>query len=759
MKFDLKRYFSFLSKRKADLFQKLGNKKFIRNSITLFIGFLSFSLVFNSIFVISPSKGSNNSDLNGAIPTLEHDVSTRGVLSIEEMREGEVIAYYYVNINQTDIYELRLTLPPEVFNVRVEFRYLKENEFNNKELKYIDNLYFEGIGDDYPPRDITISRYIPLLKDEYLGTIGLTFFFYTVQDPDRDQRYYIRFFRATTEARHQFNVGLTPENPDFSRIFILDLPSLGVTTAGFYSLYTLLEVDVTDSDSIDYFWGNSDIKCLNEEIDLSDYYYWDFYNYEEFSQENNFILYIDPSQEYLFQTNNHLWPDNNEQIEITINFAFALGALISQALPINGSTTIPNDNPTLVEIEIPERDSVRVIFQHYSLFNYKVEIRNQASVRYSREFYYNLDDNDDSYYYYRYSVSHIQLAKRDIDSSLIGFSGFPEETTQIAFGGLAIRYIYERTYRDNCRYRHRVETYPIEIPLLGVNDSVYFLIESSEPLSLQSRIETVGSRSTSNETIDIVEDPIQMFEINAGVDDLFTFENEQNLEVQEPAIANAVDFDHSDFSQLTISTETKCFLPGNPSFLSGSNENYIQQGSMRTGKGVLVYYGYCYISYYGYLTGERDVIIPESEIRVPFEATVETNVKKGSIPQVGKAIEINTSGIHWFLFPVEKNKIYTISVEGRPFSTSFNARIIDIYGNNPLIGQNDYIRMSDYNNVFIGKRTVKSYLILEGEGLVRITIENSSIDYGWILPPTTIFGILLLLGITTVLFRKRLFPT
>ncbi len=750
MKFYLKRSPSVSSRYKTNYHKKLRNKRVYRNLITLLFGFLSLSLIFNSIFVISPSKSVKNSDDN--ITTLEQNISTRGVLTMEEMRKGESFAYYYVNINQTNIYALTLTLPPEVYDVRVEFRYLKENDFGNEELEYIENLYFDGIGED----PTTIARVIPLLHEEYLGTIGLTFVFNTIQNPERNRRYYIIFSEVTPETRYQFSMELTPESPDFSQIFILDLRNLGITTAGFYSLSTRYEVAVTGN--TDSFWGNSEIWCLNEGIDLRNYYSWNYNNYEDYYQENSFILYIDPSQEYYFQTNNYLNPDNNEQIEITIYIDFELGAFIPQTLPINGSVTIPNDNPTLVEVAIPTHDSVRITFQQNFNFNYRLEIRNQASVSYSRDFYYNLNDNPpDSYYYYRYSVSYIQLAKRDIDPILISNSDFPDETTQIAFGGVAERYIYERTYRDSCRYRDRVETYPIEIPLLGANDSVYFLIESSQSLLLQSRLEVLDSRPTTKETIDITEDPIKMFEINAKVDDLFIIENEQSLDVEEPAIANAGDFDHSDFSQLTIRMETKCFLPGNPSFLSGSNENSIQQGSMRTGKGLVIYLGYYYISYYGYLTGERDARIHENLIRVPFEATIETNVKIGTIPRIGKTIDINTSGIHWFLFPVEKNKIYTISIERYPFSTNVHARIIDIYGNNPLIGQNDYIRMND--NVFIGKRTVKSYLILEGEGLVRITVEKDNSDQGWILPPTTIFGILLLLGITAVLFRKRLFPT
>ena len=750
MKFEVKRHQDVFSQWKVRFYQKLRNRRFFRNSTTIFIGILSLSLVFDSIFIISPSKGA---ELNDVFPTLEQDRSFRGVLTVEDMRKGESFAYYYVNINQTGLYVLTLTLPPEVYDVRVEFRYLKENEFGNEEQEYIGNLYFDGIGED----STTISRYIPLLNEEYLGNIGLTFVFHTVQNPERNRRYYILFSKVTTEVRNQFRVDLTPENPEFSRIFILDLPSLGVTTAGFYSLSTELEITVTGS--TDYFWGNSDISCLNEEINFGNYYSWDDYNSNGSFQGNSYIFYIDPSQEYFFQTNHHLWPYNNEQIKSTINLRFRLGAFIPQALPINESITIPNDNPTLVKIEIPDKDSVRVSFQQNDQFDYRLEIRNQASIQYERTFDYYLSENDDLYYSYRYSVSYIQLAKRDIDPILISNSDFPDETTHIAFGGVAERYIYERSYRDSCRYRHRVEASPIEIPLLGTSDSVYFLIESEEPLSLQSRIETVDSRSTINETIDIVEDPIQMFEINTEVDDLFNIKNEHSLEAGEPAIVNHVDYDYSDFSELTIYSETKSYLPGTPSFLSGSDEDYFQLGSIRKGKGILIYYGYCYISHYGYLIVEQDTIINVNLIRVPFEAHVNTKVAKGKIPQIGKGIDINTSGIHWFLFPVEKNKVYTISIVGHPFRTDARVKIVDINGSNPLIGLNDYIEISTSDNVFVGKITVKSYLILEGEGLVKITIKtNSSIDQVWILPPTTIFGILLFLGIIIVLFRNRLFP-
>jgi hypothetical protein len=672
----------------------------------------------------------------------------QGTLTVEDMRKEEFMIFFYAEIFKKDIYGLTLTLPPEVYYARAEIKTLIMNEYGYQQPRTIGNIYFDEVGEDYT----IISRYIEILEEDYLetGVIGITLIFGTEKYPERDRTYNVTFFRATPESKTEFHSVLSPAETDITHYHLLDLPNLGVSVAGYY--YVTARSTVATNTSSGSASGRSRLYSLQPNERHYSYSWAIPDDYEDY--ELSFYLYLDPDKGYYFRTHDYFYTYSD--IEVSISVQFTVTALSAHLLFVD-STLIIEESPTLVQVDIPENNGVRITFHQEKTANYHLEVRSSLSIVHSAGYssYLTLDNN--RYENRSLKISYMEFVRSPIDQNLLPFSSLPPETTHIAVGGLVENNDYERTSTSDFDYQSRVYTRPLIIPLLGENDRIHFLFAMADPLELRAENFELNTELSLNDPINPRSAPLKIFELETNPGDLFIFENNKNIETELPLIAKDEDLGYFYHYQSTDFLTT-IFFPSNPIFSSGSYDSYFQSGCMRKGKGILVYSSNYVTTSYGWLNTPRTQMINSSEIAAKIiDLKVEKKVTRGKIPIAGSRIDLklNQSSIYCYSFPVERNAIYNISIEAYPFISNINMRIIDITGNNPLSGLNNKISIKGANNILIGKRTINSYLIISGHGIIRIHINRVNPSNSMILPPTTIFGILLLLGIAAIFIGRR----
>jgi hypothetical protein len=698
--------------------------------------------------VLEPNLRSINTRLADEIPMLHQGIEFQGTLTVEDMRQEEFMIFFYTEISEIDIYGLTLTLPLEVYYARAEIRTLIINDYDYKQPKTIDYLYFDEVREE----TISISRYIEILDKDYVETrfLGITLIFRTIKNPERDRTYNVKFFRATPEFKTEFESVLRPEETDITHYHLLDLASLGITVEGYYSFTVRLTVSTNSSSGSAT--GRSRLYSLQPE---DRHYSYSWTMPEDY--EMDFYLYLDPDKEYFFRTRDYFY--SYSDIEVSISVQFTVRELYTHLLRVNGSLIL-EESPTLVKIDIPENTGVRITFHQEIPANYHLEVRNSLSVFHSREYYsyLNLDTSASENRFFR--ISYMELVRSPIDQKLLSYSSLPPETSHIVMGGLVENDEFHRISTSDFDYRSRVSSSPLIIPLLGENDYIHFFFTTDTPLELRTEEFRLNSELSVNDPLDPTSAPLKIFELDTNPGDLFILENDQNLMAEDPLIVNDDDLGYF-YSYHSTNLLTTFYFPSNPIFSSGSYSSYFQSVGMRKGKGILVYSSYYEIGSYGGLNTPRDQIISLSEIRLKnAEVIIEKSVTRGKIPVASSIIDLklNQSSIYWYSFSVARNTIYNISIEAYPFISNINLRIVDITGKNPLSGLNNEINKIGANNILIGKRTINSYLIISGYGRIKIHINHVNPNNSMILPPTTIFGILLLLGIAAILIGKRFFP-
>ncbi|MHA1966904.1 MAG: hypothetical protein ACW964_03790, partial [Candidatus Hodarchaeales archaeon] len=721
--------------------------------------FCLFWTMINQDAIIVPSEGSVLSTEEN-IPTLELNVTTHGSLTIQDMEKGEIMFFYYIEITQPYLYELTLTMPPEVYEVRAEFWKVTKNENGEPRVNRIENLYYDfGYGNSIS------SQHIFLSEDDFNKNIGLTLILKSNRYPYSDKSFSVKFTQVSIAPTDQFQTTLTDEVRNVNQYFILDQSKLQAPEAGFYYLSTILTIAANTG--IESFNGWMGIHCISPEKEFYLSNGWD--NTGIFEQTET--IYLDPDIDYYFVLDASWWSSDGGNWNM-LTLQFSVDPVIPKLLSSNETTSIES-GVNFIKVAIPSINSVKLTFSQDSVSNLELRIISRLNTRNYGTFYSNWFEDrlqEDSSYYDRYSrkISYIQLVRREIKTSLANLYDWPNDASHIWFGGL-IETI-EREYSNNeyFDYNRRLTTWT-DGGLLFDNEGYIFLrIDSSDSFTLYSEIVSLNDNSAaSNDLLDYTsidlteEDPLKIYEFSGLSNNLYSFHYESLLDINEPSIFEDEDIDYYGQYQ-SIKLDTSVFLPGIVTPIFSSEKNF-QLVTILNGYSIIVYGPSYIINYWGRLTTPRDQVINVDEFRSSIaEALITTTIIKDDIPTTGNLIDItinNSQEIFWFSLVVEENEIYSVLLEAHPFfQDNIEVNIVDTRGNNPFYG-NNIIKsyggsMSGKPTILIGRRTSKCYVSLKGYGLVRLNIEklgsiNTNNAFGFPLTTSAVFGIILILGIIT----------
>lgn len=716
-----------------------------------------FGLVFISILLISlgseisiGERENSNSPIETKIsddsfPTLELNQIYNHKFSLAQKQLEKPKFYFYAEINQSGLYKVDLDMPNDVYYVTVTVQTLPvKTGFQAFTTPRIVTSCFFNLRYSHETSKLL---FIPQLI--FQKPLLFTFEVQFSSNPSSDDQYSILISKPNYSIKKSNSIVRTYPCDDnsednFLEYFVLDTSSLGVTEAGYYNLETVITLgNVTKVGGTfweNYYYTNIQLKHLdnklwNFEID------WDHSAFKESiinsAKSFNKIVFLEPNVEYFFYSliKCHLYSFIES---LNVDYTFTAKLLPRMELKPNSVITIPAKQYTLVEVEIPLEDSLRITSSRVDNFAIEIMERNKGFLfnNFTDYDWVSVDSSRTYYDHIKSKFRYLHLIRRPYNEGLLDYSSLNNYKTSeepyksIISGGMVFNYDQESRWGRELTYEKALTTKILNIPLTS-QETFFCVFYAKESFKLDSTIDLLKNFPKNNTTIDLQENnPLRIYNQDVSAEEFYNVEINKKLNLTGTQYSEEDDGILYFHNRNELETKVLMHFPGK-TFLNTNYEDYLQQYAFQEGKGTIIvaanYSVYSNVrvdwenSYVYYF------LYPKDCANKIITAEIDYKLVKKSIPEIDDKLEIiinHSQPVLLYKFPVEMGGIYTFIIERGIFSSVIKTYFLDLEWKNPFIGINSFSTQIGTTVTLSGSKTTSAFLIIIGEGYLIVNLNK-----------------------------------